>query len=252
VVLPGPEQVARAAADDFATAAIDSVEQHGRFCVALAGGNTPRQVYADLALDEIAGSRRLPWNKIIIFFGDERPVAADHPDSNYRMAAESLLSRVPIPAANVHRVRTELGPAEAAKAYEAELREIFSLGIGGVPRFDLVLLGMGPDGHTASLFPGTDALQETAKLVVANWVEKLDQHRITLTLPVLNNAERVTFVVAGREKAQVLCEVLAEDGAAEKYPAQLVRPVTGSLRWIVDQEAAQSLPQAVNLNHSAD
>jgi 6-phosphogluconolactonase len=182
----------------------------------------------------------LPWNKIYFFWGDERHVPPDHPDSNYRMADEALLSKVPVPKENVFRVPTENKDANAAAlAYEEILKTFFKLQPGEIPRFDLGFLGMGPDGHTASLFPDSAALHEDERLVVANWVEKFKTYRITFTYPVLNNAARVTFLVAGEDKAPALHEVLENKNSG--LPAQQVRPKNGELIWLVDRAAANQL-----------
>jgi 6-phosphogluconolactonase len=228
----------RVAVHEFQTAAGSAIADHGRFTVALSGGNTPRAVYSLLGRPH---TPPLPWDKIHIFFGDERCVPPDHPDSNFRMVHETLLSQIPIPAANVHRVRAELDPQSAAKDYEEQIRAEFGLKNGERPRFDLVPLGLGDDGHTASLFPGTAALSETARLAVANWVEKLKSFRITLTYPVLNHAAEVLFLVSGSGKADILKNVLRDSGSAQ-YPAQLIRPENGRLLWLVDHDAAALLP----------
>src|SRR5215831_7507557 len=238
LIEPNPEAVAAAAASEFLQQADAAVSPKSLFTVALSGGSTPRTLYSLLASD--AYRDRLPWDKIHFFWGDERHVPPDNPDSNYRMAREAMLSRVPVPAATIHRIKTEQADAVAVAAqYEAELRSIFHTPDGQFPRFDLILLGMGPDGHTASLFPGTAALGERQRLVVANRVEKLDTYRITLTLPVLNNAACVMFLVTGEDKAQVLKEVL--EGEPDRYPSQLVKPVNGRLIWVVEQSAASLL-----------
>lgn len=232
-VVPDLASLQRAAAQEFSTCALGAVRGAGRFSVALAGGNTPRGVYALLAKE----SNGLPWDKIHIFFGDERHVPPNNADSNYRMARETLLGKVPIPESNVHRVRAELDAAVAAADYENALREFFQLKTGEFPRFDLVLLGMGDDGHTASLFPGSPALAEASRLVVANPVEKLNSERITLTLPVLNHAASVIFLVSGPAKAQSLKNVL-DSASGKDYPAGLVHPLNGRLLWIADRDAA--------------
>jgi 6-phosphogluconolactonase len=184
----------------------------------------------------------IPWDKVFFFFGDERHVGPKDADSNYRMADESILSKVPVPPANVFRVPAENPDASAvADTYEQTLRKFFELAPGKFPRFDVILLGMGPDGHTASLFPKTAALQESSRLVVANWVEKLHTHRITLTLPVLNDARCVAFLVSGTDKAAPLHEVLEGKAPGEEYPSKLVRPVDGKLIWFVDRAAASEL-----------
>jgi 6-phosphogluconolactonase len=184
----------------------------------------------------------LPWDKIYFFFGDERHVPPDDPESNYRMVRESLLSKIPVPAENVFRVPAENPDAsQAAEAYEQTLRKFFSPPPGQFPRFDLVLLGMGPDGHTASLFPGIPALKEKSRWVVADWVEKFKTDRITLTLPVLNNAAVVMFLVSGQDKASVLKEVLKGKQPGEFFPSKLIQPSDGDLIWMVDQAAAAQL-----------
>ena len=180
------------------------IKERGRFSVALSGGNTPRAVFSLLA-DE---HKELPWDRIHVFFGDERHVPPDHPDSNFRMASESLLSKVPIPEENVHRIHAELEPEDAAKDYDEQLAEFFQLINDDWPRFDLIFLGLGDDGHTASLFPGSSALSDLSSRVAANWVEKLQTFRITLTFPVLNHAADVIFLVSGESKAQILSAVL--------------------------------------------
>ena len=211
------------------------------FTIALSGGSTPRGLHALLAGDP-AIRDRLPWHHLHFFWGDERHVPPDHPQSNYRMAHESLFSLAPVPLENIHRVPAEEPDAAlAAEKYERELRTFFGLEVGQLPRFDCILLGMGPDGHTASLFPGTAALHETKRLVVANWVEKFTTYRITLTVPVLNHAHLVVFLVSGHEKAEALKEVLQGDRQPDRFPAQLIRPDPGQLLWIVDRAAARLL-----------
>jgi len=234
-ILPDLDALNHAAAREFVNCALTAIRDRGRFAVALSGGNTPRAVYSLLAT-EFATS--LPWGKVFIFFRDERNVPPDHADSNYRMANESLLSRVPIPAQNIYRVETERDPRTAAELYETALRLFFTIKNNDVPRFDLILLGMGDDGHTASLFPGSAALQETAHLVVANWVEKFKTERITFTLPVLNAAAEDLVIVAGDNKADVLSHIL-DSPATVRYPIQKVHPVNGRLRWLVEQKAAR-------------
>jgi 6-phosphogluconolactonase len=192
-IFENAEEVARAAADAFADIAVASIAAEGRFSVALAGGSTPRRTYQLLASEEYRN--RIPWSQVHIFFGDERSVPATHADSNYRMANEAMLSILPIPEQNIHRM---LGNGDAhanASLYESELQTFFD--VAAWPRLNLVLLGMGDDGHTASLFPGTDALKETDAWVTANWVEKFQTYRITLTAPAINHAANVIFLVAG-------------------------------------------------------
>ena len=240
-VYPGAAALARGVRDEFARAALEAVTARGRFTVALAGGTTPKQAYSDLAGAQESGAQRLPWDRIHVFFGDERCVPPDHPDSNFHMARGALLGRVPLPPSNVHPLRGGDAPEEAAKAGEAELRKFFDLRPGGFPRFDLVMLGLGTDGHTASLFPGTDALNETARLVRANWVQKLEAYRLTFTFPVLNAAAQVLFTASGSGKAQVLREVLHAGPDGPSHPAARVRPAGGRLLWFVDEAAAGEL-----------
>lgn len=226
-------ELSEAAAHVFVEKARRSIDESGRFAVALAGGTTPKRAYEVLATEN-GESKDLDWNKVHAFFGDERTVPPDHEDSNYRMAQEALLSRVPV--RSVHRMRGELDPREAAALYEEELEEFF----GGPPNLDLVLLGIGEDGHTASLFPRTPALDVTDRWVVENPVEKLGTTRITLTVPAINAAKRVVFLVAGEGKAEALKEILEGDAEPRDCPAKLIQPV-GKLVWMADAAAASSL-----------
>jgi 6-phosphogluconolactonase len=240
-VFADPAEVAREAANEFVRLAAIAVEERGQCAVALAGGSTPRSLYSLLADDESL-RRQTPWDKLHFFWGDERHVPPDHKDSNYRMAYEAMLTKVPVPSVNVHRIRSEEPDAhKAAEAYQQELQSFFQLEPGRLPRFDLVLLGMGPDGHTASLFPGTTALDEVERWVAATWVEKFSTYRITLTLPLLNNTANVIFLVCGSEKTEVLRTVLTADNGVAQFPAQLVRPLDGRLLWLLDQAAAGAL-----------
>lgn len=237
LVVTDANALSAAAAEEFMKCACAAIAGGGRFCVALSGGNTPRSVYSLLA-DRYRDL--LPWEKIHIFFGDERQVPPDHPDSNYRMARESLLSRVPIPSENVHRIRAELPAGQAAKQYAEELRSFFQLANNAWPRFDLVLLGIGDEGHTASLFPDSAGLKEDAQLVISNWVEKFHTWRITFTFPVLNHAAEVLFLVSGSSKAEILRNIF-DPAKKNVYPAQAVCPQTGRLLWLVDKAAAALL-----------
>ena len=227
-------ELAEAAARDFAQRAGEAMDERGRFTVALAGGSTPRTVY-ELLVSEYGDAADLDWSRVHAFFGDERTVPPDHEDSNYRMARETMLDHVPI--GSVHRMRGELPPEVAASAYEEELRGFLE---EEPPRFDLIMLGIGPDGHTASLFPETVALGITDRLVVANEVPKLETVRITLTTPVINAARAVTFLVAGEDKAEALREILEGDSDPRIYPAKFVQP-DGDLTWMVDSAAASLL-----------
>ena len=239
-VFDDAEAVARAAAERFAELAREAVGARGLFTVALAGGSTPRRVYELLAGEGF--KEVIDWPNVHVYFGDERMVPPDHAESNYRMASEALLSRVPVPPENVHRI-DGLGDAAAnASAYEREMRGLF--GDAEWPRLDLVLLGMGDDGHTASLFPGTEALGERRLWVAPNWVGKLGAWRVTLTAPCLNAARHVAFLVTGGAKAGRLREVLQGEHDAARLPSQLIRPHEGTLEWFVDREAAGSLEGA--------
>lgn len=237
--------IAAAAAPVVLGAEHEAIAQRGVFRIALSGGSTPRALYELLATMRDPGPRFQFWQ---IFFGDERMVAADHPDSNYRMAREALLERAAIAPQQVHRVRTEAGSAaQAAELYAGELRSCFGLAATRPPRFDLVLLGMGADGHTASLFPGSSAVTDAStEPVVATWVEKLAADRVTLTAATINAARSVVFLVAGADKAAALRAVLAaDDGAdaqAQPPPARAISPSDGSLVFVVDRAAAASLP----------
>lgn len=233
LVYETPAELAQAAAGDFVARAEAAIDERGRFAVALAGGSTPKATYEVLARHH---AEDLDWGAVHAFFGDERTVPPDHEDSNYRTAREALLDHVPI--GSVHRMRGELPPEEAASAYEEELREFFG---EEPPRFDLILCGIGDDGHTLSLFPETAALDVTDRLVVANPVLKLETTRLTLTIPVANAARAVNFLVAGKGKAAALKEILEGDAERRAYPAKYVRPEDGDLTWMVDRPAARLL-----------
>lgn len=243
-IYPDAGTLARAAANYFVALANEAFATRGRFAVALAGGSTPKAMYARLASDEFA--MHVDWQRVHLFWGDERCVAPDHPGSNYGMVRQAWLDQVPIPADNVHRMRGEMEPVQAAADYEQVLGTFFSLPLVRVethdktptPRFDLILLGMGDDGHTASLFPGAAAIREQRRWVVADFVEKLGAWRVTLTPAVINAAADVIFLVSGPGKAERLRQVLAEPHQPDRLPAQIVRPARGRLRWLVDAAAA--------------
>ncbi len=231
-----PELLAAAAARRFLLLAEKALAQQP-FSVALSGGNTPRRVYELLVTDEF--NSKINWQFVHIFFGDERPVAPDDPASNYGMALTTLISRVPIPESNVHPISGAGDPNQNGRSYEQELRSYFA---GSAwPRFDLVLLGMGEDGHTASLFPGTAAISEKKAWVVANWIDRLNEYRITLTAPAINSAAQIMFLVTGGNKASRLAAVLNGPLQPDVLPAQLIKPERGELIWMVDKAAAANL-----------
>lgn len=236
-VLPTPSAVAEAAAQLFVAAAADAIAAGGRFSVALSGGSTPEALYGRLAGPE--RMEQVDWPRVHVFFGDERMVQPDDPRSNYGKAREALLDRVPLPRENLHRIRGELPPGEAAARYERELAEHF--GAESAPQFDLILLGMGDDGHTASLFPSMPALDERGRWAVATDVPayvKPNVPRVTLTFPVLNAGCLVAFLVTGAGKAARIADAL---GGGSTLPAARVRPAGGELLWFLDEEAASQL-----------
>ena len=236
-VFETPEQLAVAAAERFVESASDLHDKLDGFSVALAGGRTPKRVYELLGTEQF--KNRVEWSRVHLFFGDERCVPPDHPDSNFGMVNQTLISRVEIPTKNVHRIIGEGDARENARGYESELRTSFASRPG--PRFDLVLLGIGEDGHTASLFPQSAALQETSRWAVATEHPHSGQRRITLTLPALNHAAHILFLVTGQEKATALSRVLRGQSEPARLPASLIQPVEGALEWFIDREAASLL-----------
>jgi 6-phosphogluconolactonase len=257
IVLPDRAALAREAAARFVALAQSALATRGEFSVALSGGATPRDAYDLLASPEFAS--RVDWARIHFFWGDERAVPPDHPDSNYRMAYETLLARIQPPARNVHRIRAELAPADAAREYEEELQNFFQpqsaqrtqrkkenpatsvSSMVNPARIDLILLGLGADGHTASLFPHTRVLHERTRWVAAEYVEELEAHRITLTVPIINAAKNILWLVAGEDKAQTVREVLRGAHRPDDLPAQLIRPRDGRAVWLLDRDAAAQL-----------
>jgi 6-phosphogluconolactonase len=237
--------IAKRAALEFLQTATSAVAAKQSFTVALAGGSTPKALYSLLAGD--AGLRaQLPWDKMQLYFGDERNVGPDHADSNFRMATEALISKAPLKPEQAFRIKGEYKDTEkAAQEYEQALRASFKLRDGQFPRFDLVLLGMGNEGHTLSLFPGTKALHETKRLVVRNWVGKLYTDRITLTAPVANQAALVIFMVTGADKALALKGVLEGPYEPEQLPSQMIQPQKGKLLWLVDTAAGGMLTTGI-------
>jgi 6-phosphogluconolactonase len=239
-ILASAPDLFHAAAEEFLRAGRAAIGAQGRFSVALSGGSTPKALYSLLA----ANYADFAWNRVFLFFGDERHVPPTDTESNYRMVNESLLTKINIPAENVFRVQAENPNADAAAAdYEAQLRKFFELKAGQFPRFDLILLGMGPDGHTASLFPDSAALDEQTRLVVANWVAKFNTHRLTFTFPVLNHAAEVLFMAAGPDKADMLHQIL-EGKPTPPLPSQRVQPTDGTLLWMLDEAAAAKLKRS--------
>ncbi|MDJ0927983.1 MAG: 6-phosphogluconolactonase [Gammaproteobacteria bacterium] len=238
---PTAEALSRAAAALFVSLGQRALAARQRFTVALAGGSTPRRLYAQLTED--IWRKQLDWSAVEIFFGDERAVAPDHVDSNFRMANDVMLSPLGVPARRIHRMPAERADLAAAAAdYQTELARVFGLDVDdAAPVFDLVLLGLGSDGHTASLFPHTKALSADDAWVAANDVPQLDTRRMTLTLPVLNRAAMVMFLVIGANKADVLAEVLEGPPDPARLPAQSVRPASGEVCWFVDEAAAAKL-----------
>ena len=208
------------------------------FTIALSGGSTPKWLYELLADPNQPFRDQFPWDQTHFFWTDERHVPPDHVESNYRMVLEAMLAHVPVSDANVHRMFSErLDARDTAFEYESQLRNFFKIANGEFPRFDLVLLGLGTDGHTASIFPGSEVLHEKRRLIAAPFVEKLNTHRLTMTLPVLNNAASIIFLVSGEEKAQILRDVLQV--TPSEFPAQAIKPTNGELTWLVDSAAAK-------------
>jgi len=235
------DALAKAAGLDLLRLANEAIAARDIFTLALSGGSTPKKLYSLLATDPAFVD--FPWDKTHLFFGDERHVPPTDKESNYLMVSQSLLSNGSVPAKHLHRVPAEMSDAGAAAAeYETDMRAFFpsDLLTDGFPRFDAILLGMGPDGHTASLFPGSKGLEENSRWVVANWVEKFKTDRITFTFPVLNAARNILLLVAGADKTEMLHEVLVDKQGT--HPVERVRPVDGAKVWMLDQAAAAKLP----------
>jgi 6-phosphogluconolactonase len=244
-VAPSPAAVAMAAAELFTRSAAEAVAARGLARIAISGGSTPKAMFALLADPAQPFLTQVPWGALDLFWVDERCVPPDDPDSNYRMTNEQMLSKVPLSLEHVHRMEGELDPELAASRYESTLRNVFKLEGAETPAFDLVLLGMGDDGHTASLFPHTAALDEMARLVVANHVPQKDTWRITLTWPVINQGRQVAFLIEGAAKTDVLARVLLGPYDPETTPSQLIRPASGQLTLLLDAAAAAKLPEPV-------
>lgn len=241
-VEPDAAALARHAAQYFVEMVEEAVALRGRARIAISGGSTPKAAF-ELLADPAQGWRaRMPWNKLDLFWVDERCVPPDDAESNYRMTREAMLDRVPLRSSQIHRMEGELDPEAAAARYESDLRNTFRLEGAESPRFDLVALGMGDDGHTASLFPHTEAINEMSRLVTANHVPQKNTWRITLTWPVINDARSVFFLIGGAAKAQILHEVFTGPKDPERLPSQLIWPSSGILTLILDKAAAALLP----------
>lgn len=240
LVCPDPEAVAREGARRFVLHAAAAIQQRGRFAVALSGGSTPKRMYEVLAQEH---RDQVDWDLVHFFWGDERFVPSTNAASNYHMTEVALLNALELQNGNIHRVRTELEGAEAAAAaYEREIISFFSLA-GELPRFDLILLGLGTNGHTASLFPYSKSLHENSRLVVAEYIDEVKQSRITLTAPVINAARDILFLATGAEKASVVKEILFGPIDTERLPAQLIHPASSTATWLLDRTGASQLPK---------
>lgn len=242
-VSPTVAEVTHAAAELFTRSAEEAAAQRGHARIAISGGSTPKTVFALLADPAQPYVARVPWNRLQLFWVDERCVGPEDAESNYGMTKRAMLDKVPLPAANVHRMEGELDPEEGASRYESEIRNTFKLEGAETPTFDLILLGLGPDGHTASLFPHTEGLNEMSRIVIANHVPQKDSWRLTLTWPVITQGREVAFLAEGVEKAKMIHTVFADAYDPETYPAQLIRPANGRLTLLLDKAAASELPQ---------
>ena len=243
-VFPTAAATAEAAAKLFADKAKDAVASRGRARIAISGGSTPKNMFKLLAAEPFVSE--VPWARIDLFWVDERCVPPTDADSNYKMTNEALLSHVPLPSEQIHRMEGELDPEVAASRYEAQIRTAFRLEGAETPTFDLILLGMGDDGHTASLFPHTEGLDELSRIVIANHVPQKDTWRITLTWPVINQGRQVAFLIEGAAKTDVLVDVLTGPYQPETYPSQVIRPASGKLLLLLDTAAAAKLPPTVD------
>lgn len=241
-VAPDAAALGRRAAQHLAEVTAQAASARGRARIAISGGSTPRAAFELLADASQPFRGAMPWDRLDLYWVDERCVPPDHPDSNYRMTREAMLDHVPLAPERVHRIEGELEPEAAASRYESELRAGFRLEGAEIPRFDLIALGMGPDGHTASLFPHTEALHEISRLAVANHVQNKDAWRVTLTWPVINQGASVFFLIAGADKAQILKEVMLGPRDPERLPSQLITPAGGILTLLLDKAAASLLP----------
>ncbi len=231
-IYPNKKKLVAATAERMVDSVEKAIVENGLCNIALSGGNTPGGVFSLLASSPYRD--RVDWNKLHVFWGDERMVPPEHNDSNFKMARETLLDHVAIPDDNVHRIRGEIAPEQAAENYAALLNNHFKTGL---PRFDIILLGLGEDGHTASLFPGTDVVEERERYVVAVFVPKLDSWRVTLALPVLSAAREIYFLVSGRSKSDIIQRIMSMKEPSKEFPATMVDPDNGELHWMLDSEA---------------
>jgi 6-phosphogluconolactonase len=238
IIANNDSELARMGADIFTESAKKAVLERGRFIVAISGGQTPRPVHKLLAGDQYYNE--MPWDKTHVFWTDERCVPLNHPASNYGRALEDFLEAVPIPSTQVHSMPVNLPAEKGALKYEQELIDFFQLQKGEAPVFDLIFLGLGPDGHAASLFPGSNALEEKHRLILAVKGRYPDVDRLTMTLPVLNNVRKIVFMVSGKDKARIVHEVLTQ--GQKEFPAQKIRPLNGDLLWILDRSSASLMP----------
>jgi len=238
-ILPDLTTISRRAAEIFVSLARESISERERFVVALSGGATPKKFYSLLGSQPYRDE--IDWSSIHFFWADERCVPREDEASNFKLAFDNLLSKIPVPGRNIHRIKGEKGPDLGARDYEGKIRNFFRNSQS--PGFDLIVLGMGADGHTASLFPGSEALHETRRYAVPLLLAKIGLDRITLTLPILNNASQVLFLVSGLSKASAVESVLEKGERGEPLPAALVRPLRGSVTWLIDEEAASGLPK---------
>lgn len=234
-ILSDLDAISNEAVKIFVNLSKECIASKGRFVVALSGGSTPKRLYELLASDRYRGN--VEWNRVHFFWADERCAPKESEESNFKLALDNLLSKIAIPAENIHRIKGEDGPEKGAGGYEEHIKRFF--GISALPVFDLIILGIGEDGHTASLFPGSKPLDEKVRFAVPVYGEKMN--RITLTLPVLNNARRILFLVSGQSKADVLKDILENTEKRKKYPAGLINPAHGDITWLVTRDAAGRL-----------
>ena len=249
-ISPTPPEVAKAAAQLFTEAALRAVNTRGRARVAISGGTTPKAMFQLLADPAQPFVKQVPWASLDLYWVDERCVPPTDADSNYRMTNEALLSKVPLVPEHIHRMEGELDPEVAAACYESLIRNTFKLEGAETPTFDLILLGMGDDGHTASLFPHTEALNDLTHIAIANHVPQKDTWRITLTWPVINQGREVAFLIEGAAKAQVLHDVFLGPYQPDTYPSQIIRPASGQLTLLLDAAAASKLPKPEESNQT--